>query len=237
MAREYHESKVFEMICHLASNVLKSIGLQHGDGLKNDASESDLERKELYWALFNMDKQRTFIAGRAFDLHFYETDDRLFDTDMPRNTKQQYRTAHIHMMAIWEKIYISLYSSRAMRADAEQRQHQISKLDQLSKKWCRRNGHLLPKSPLVENTSIDSWRVELKYCFHVGQVVIHRASEDDSSRVVEVSNARAALQIIQGVWTSKHTEATAALLVRSVSSPAYSRTDTNVSKDYYVTIL
>lgn len=209
--REHHESKVFDMVCHLAVNVMKSIGIQNGVGSEINAPEIDQDQRELYWALFVMDKQRSYIAGRPFDLHFYDSDARLFASHTPRDLSQQCRTAHIHMMSVWEEIYISLYSSKAFRMGAAYRQHQIGKLDRLSRKWCTRNGHLLSKASTGDSPAVENWRVELKYGFHVGQVLIHRASEE-SSRQVETNNSRAALRIIQEVWLSKHTEATVALL-------------------------
>lgn len=217
VAREYHQSWVFDTICHATSQAVKSTGLQQWDGTENDnLSDSDEERRDLYWAVFGMDKQRTYIAGRPLDLHFYDSDVRMFQTMTSQTLVHRCRKAHVHMMAVWEEIYIYLYSFRAFRRGPTYRQSQIAKLDSLSRGWYARNGSLLPKTTSAGDSVVDNWRTELKYIFHIGQVLIHRFSNDIGSRQVALSNSRAALGLICDVFNAKQNEASISLLARLV---------------------
>ncbi|KAA8649559.1 uncharacterized protein ATNIH1004_002230 [Aspergillus tanneri] len=210
VAREYHESRVFDTVCHMASQAVKSMGLQQcnlAGGNKNSILDiEENERRNLYWAVFVIDKQRTYIAGRPFDLHFYDSDVQLFQSIATQTVTQQCWKAYIHMMAIWEEIYIYLYSLRAFRKGLSYRQSQISKLDCLSRKWYAHNAALLSNACPVEISAVEGWQIELKYAFHIGQVLIHRFSSEECSRQVALANSRATLRIIQmsihGLFTS-----------------------------------
>ncbi|PYH93828.1 hypothetical protein BO71DRAFT_441429 [Aspergillus ellipticus CBS 707.79] len=214
VAREYHESRVFDTICHATSQAVKSMGLQQCNSVNASLSAADEERRDLYWAVFVMDKQRTYMAGRPFDLHFYDSDVQLLRTMAGQSLVQHYRTAHVHMMAVWEEIYIYLYSARAFRRGPAYRQSQIAKLDGLTRSWYARNGSLLAKSGTGEISALEGWRIELKYAFHIGQVLVHRFSSNESSQHVALANSRAALRIICDVFHTKQTEGSISLLAR-----------------------
>ena len=215
VAREYHESRVFDTVCHATSQAVKSMGLQQCNSSGNASlSTADEERRDLYWAVFVMDKQRTYMAGRPFDLHFYDSDVQLLRTMAGQSLVQHYRTAHVHMMAVWEEIYIYLYSARAFRRGPAYRQSQIAKLDSMTRSWYARNGSLLTQASAAEMSALEGWRIELKYAFHIGQVLVHRFSSDQSSQHVALANSRAALRIICEVFQTKQTEATISLLAR-----------------------
>ncbi|RAL03099.1 uncharacterized protein BO80DRAFT_423101 [Aspergillus ibericus CBS 121593] len=215
VAREYHESRVFDTVCHATSQTVKSMGLQqHNSSGCASLSTADEERRDLYWAVFVMDKQRTYMAGRPFDLHFYDSDVQLLRTMAGQSLVQHYRTAHVHMMAVWEEIYIYLYSARAFRRGPAYRQSQIAKLDGMTRSWYARNGSLLAQSGPAEMSALEGWRLELKYAFHIGQVLVHRFSRDQSSQHVALANSRAALRIICEVYHTKQTEASISLLAR-----------------------
>ncbi|PWY86568.1 hypothetical protein BO94DRAFT_575629 [Aspergillus sclerotioniger CBS 115572] len=213
VAREYHESRVFDTVCHATSQAVKSMGLQQCNSGNGSLSTADEERRDLYWAVFVMDKQRTYMAGRPFDLHFYDSDVQLLRTMAGQSLVQHYRTAHVHMMAVWEEIYIYLYSARAFRRGPAYRQSQIAKLDSMTRSWYARNGSLLTQSS-SEMSALEGWRIELKYAFHIGQVLVHRFSSDQSSQHVALANSRAALRTICEVFQTKQTEASISLLAR-----------------------
>lgn len=217
VAREYHESKTYDMVCHMACLVAKSIDIHQRNGLNRNATKIDQERGNLYWTLFVMDKQRTYISGRPFDIHFYDSDIEVISQETP-SADRQCHSAHIHMMSIWEEIYIRLYSLRAFRKGPSYRQRQVAKLDCLTTEWCTRNSDLLAKHSPEEKLSIKNWLIELKYCFHLARILIHRCSDEKISKQIVLDNSRAALREIQCVFNSAHTEGSVALLSRSVSN-------------------
>ncbi|KAJ5601531.1 hypothetical protein N7510_011065 [Penicillium lagena] len=159
-----------------------------------------------------MDKQRTYVAGQPFDLHFYDSDVRLLQTSTSNDSLQQGRKAHIHMMAIWEDIYIHLYSLRALRSSSTHRQHHIANLDRLCRNWYSRHSALLTTRCNTEKSALECWHIELKYAFHIGQILVHRCSNEEGSQQVALVNSRAALQIIRDVFQSKHSQGSIWLL-------------------------
>ena len=169
-----------------------------------------------------MDKQRSFISGEPFDLHFYDSDARLLSNSKPESLAQHCQKAHIHMMAIWEQIYIYLYSLRAYRKSQARRQQDVMSLDRFTRRWYSHYGSLLSTSPSDEISIIDLWLIELKYTFHVGQVLIHRCSRQESSQQLTSVNSRAALRIIRDVFRSKHSLGSVLLLSRYVSNLRFS---------------
>lgn len=218
VTREYHQSRVFDTICHVTSQAVKSTGLQLWESTENDnISDLDQERRDLYWVVFGMDKQRTYISGRPLDLHFYDSDVRMFQLMTSQTLAERCWKAHVHMMAVWEEIYIYLYSFQAFRRGPAYRQSQIPKLDSLSRGWYARNGSLFSKTVPAEGSVANFWCIELKYVFHIGQVLVHRFSSDAGSQQVTQSNSRATLTLICDVFNAKQTEASISLLVRLVS--------------------
>ncbi|KAJ5584474.1 uncharacterized protein N7459_004274 [Penicillium hispanicum] len=215
VVREYHQSDIFTTVCHTAVVAAKSIGLQQGNCRKdNRLSAINEERRGLYWSIFVMDKQRIYISGQPFDLHFYDSDAHLLQPTSPESQVQRCQKAHIHIMAIWEQIYIYLYSLRALRRSTTQRQHHIVHLDRLTCKWYSHYAPLLSIQHSAEMTVGDRWLVELKYTFHISQILIHRCSHDKASQQVTLSNSRATLQMIRKVFQNTHTQASITLLSR-----------------------
>lgn len=201
------------MICHLACDLFKSMNSDPSNGSEADEAFED-EKRDLYWTLFVMDKQRTCVAGQPFDLHFYDSDLPVDPEGATLTPAQQNRIMHIYMTTIWEETYISLYSARASRKGYLYRESQIARLDQLAHKWCARNRHLFSDSPADDLSVEEKWRVELKYAFHVGQVLIHSCSDSANSKQVELKNSKAAMQIINRVLKSNPTEGSLTLLCR-----------------------
>ncbi|KAF7714529.1 Fungal Zn(2)-Cys(6) binuclear cluster domain-containing protein [Penicillium ucsense] len=172
VAREYHESHVFNQICHLACNLLKSMpDPPRGSTAHSQLGPMDKERRDLYWTLFVLDKQRTCVTGHPFDLHFYNSD-----------------------------VY---------------RQRQVERLDRMAHKWCSRNPRLFSECSMYRlSPAEEKWRLELRYAFHLGQVLIHSCSNSLNSKQVGLQNSQASMRIIREVLKFTLTEASLALLCR-----------------------
>ncbi|KAE8153839.1 hypothetical protein BDV25DRAFT_15217 [Aspergillus avenaceus] len=217
VTREYHESRVFNLICHLACGLLKSMSsdqlLEPGEGKSTALAE---ERRELYWTLFVMDKQRTCVTGHPFNLYFHDYNVQLVPDGASLTPVQQARIMHIYMASLWEEIYVSLYSARAARQSYAHRQRKVEQLDRLAHKWCSRIPRLFADFAPSALSGEDKWRVELRYAFHLGQILIHSCSNTPSSKQAELRNAQAALRLIRQLLQAPATETSLALLCRLV---------------------
>ena len=218
VAREYCESQVFERLCHMACLVAKNMGLHRLPRNSNGAtSEEDAERTELFWALYVLDKERVFMTGQPCDIYFFETDMQLLECDI-KCTPQHYTVAHNHLMSLWEEIHISLYSSGARRKGSSHLFKQVTKLSKLFRNWGCKYKVLLKTPSSVEASAKDCYRSELKYCFHVGQILIHRCGHEETSKQQRINSVYSALNIIKDIHESSSNISKVALLGRSVSS-------------------
>ena len=214
VAREYCESQVFERLCHMACLVAKSIGLHRlSSNLKGAMTREDTERTELFWALYVMDKERVFMTGQPCDFYIFDTDVQLLDWDV-ECTPQHYTMAHNHLMSLWEEIYISMYSSGAMRKGSLHRSSKVTKLSNLFRNWECKYEVLFTAPLAVEDFTKYCLQTELKYCFSVGQVLIHRCGRDETSKQQRIDSVYSALNIIKDIHGTSSSLGKVALLGR-----------------------
>ena len=217
VAREYCESQVFERLCHMACLVAKSIGLHRLPSNSKDAmTQEDTERTELFWALYVMDKERVFMTGQPCDIYTFDTDVQLLEWDV-ECTPQHYTVAHNHLMSLWEEIYISLYSSGAMRKGSLHRFSKVTKLNNLFRNWESKYKVLFTAPLAVEDFTKYCLQAELKYCFNVGQILINRCGGDEASKQQRIDSVYSALRIIKDIHGTSSSLGKVALLGRSVS--------------------
>ena len=216
VAREYCESQVFERLCHMACLVAKSMNLHQLPRNSTGAmTETDTERSELFWALYCMDKERVFLTGQPCDFYFFDTDMQLLECE-PECTLQHYALAHTHMMSLWEEIYTSLYSSGARRKGSSHRVKQVTRLTSLFRNWGYRYKVLLT-APLAGDASTrECFQLELKYCFHVGQILYNRCGREEANKQQRMSSAYSALTIIKDIHEGSANLGNVALVGRSV---------------------
>ena len=218
VAREYCESQVFERLCHMACLVAKSIGLHRLlSNSKGAMTQEDTERTELFWTLYVMDKERVFMTGQPCDFYIFDTDVQLLECDV-ECTPQHYTIAHNHLMSLWEEIYISLYSSGAMRKGPLHRFSKVTKLSSLFRNWVLKYRVLFTAPLAVEDFAKYCLQVELKYCFNVGQILIHRRGREETSNQQRMNSGYAALNIIKDIHGTSSILFKVAVLGRSVSS-------------------
>lgn len=205
----------------MACYVVKFMGLQQSHGLRSGTPDIDAERRNIFWALYAMDKQRSFMTGQPCDLYLFDSDIQLRHSESGP-VAQHFTLAYIHMMSLWEDIYMSLYSSRAARKGIPHRHSQVHRLSNRFQNWGTQHSQLLSK-PVAEKVSpMTNLRLELRYCFHVGHILIHRCHSQDSSKQQRINSARAALSIIHELRTATPTISGIAVLGRQVTHSTYS---------------
>lgn len=219
----------------MACYVVKFMGLQQSHGLRSSTPDMDAERRNIFWALYAMDKQRVFMTGQPCDIYLFDSDIQLRHSGS-EPAAQQYRLAYLHMMTLWEDIYLSLYSSRAARKGILHRHSQVLRLSNRFQNWATQHNQLLCK-PVVEKASaMTNLRLELRYSFHVGHILIHRSHSQDSSKQQRINSARAALNIINELRAASPTLSSVAVLGRQVTQSICSLYLTNIRLDYFVVI-
>lgn len=207
MAREFFTTVVFEKVCYAACKLARSVGLHRCVGM---VSESALQtRQRLFWILYAMDKTRVFLSGHSPDLYLFDSEFQPCPFTSKMSPEMQLHTAAAHMMAIWEEIYIGLYSARAVRLGAEHRRDQVHRLNRL----CDERLPLLP-SLVSPDTSLRLMMLEIKYCYHVTKILIHRCDRTAEQWQNTREHAVAALQAITDVFEEPVTPGSCVVLGR-----------------------
>lgn len=219
----------------MACCVVKFMGLQQSHGLRSGTPDIDAERRNIFWALYSMDKQRVFMTGQPCDIYLFDSDIQLRHSESGPAT-QHFTLAYIHMMSLWEDIYMSLYSSRAARNGIPHRHSQVLRLSNRFQNWGTQHNQLLSKPVAEKVSAITNLRLELRYCFHVGHILIHRCHSQDSSRQQRINSARAALNIINELRAASPSISSVAVLGRQVNQWMYSLYLTNTKIDCFVVI-
>lgn len=215
VSREYFEGQIFDKLCQMACHIIKCMGLQQMQCTGNRPPDVMLERKNLFWALYVMDKQRLFMSGQSCDLYLFDSGILLPLEKSGENLTGRYALAHIHMMSLWEEIYIKLYSSGALRKGSSYRSSQSEKLSEILRRWSALHVSLLDEKADKED-SASLLRLELKYCYHVAQILVCRccSSQDKSKKDQRTENARAALRLLNSLRKTPPSLGAVALLAR-----------------------
>ena len=215
VAREYFEGQIYERISQMTCHVARFMGLQQWNRRWSDQPAMDAERINLFWTLFVNDKQRAFLTGQPCDLYLFDSDLRL-QKPVAENSPQYFQLAHVHLMSLWEEVYLSLYSLRAARKGVAHRQEQVIKMSALLGNWSFQYKELLNK-PSSEDTPLTAnLRLELLYAYNISQILVHRCHPQDSSRHQVLTSSRAALTIIRDVHQSDFTLGGTYLLCRLI---------------------
>lgn len=157
------------------------------------------ERERLFWVVYTMDKQRAFLTGQPCDLYLFDSDIQLRSCGERAPFPLRLNAAYVHMMTIWEQIFINLYSSRAVLAGAADRSRQVQQLWGSLNEWNIKY-HALLSSPILEKMAdLAPMQLELKYCFMVSQVLVHRCDRNARSQQRYRDPARSALKLIAQV--------------------------------------
>lgn len=211
VAQEFYGNNLFEKVLQTACQVGRMLGLHLSKA--HDSihvpDESSGERERVFRVLYGMDKQRAFLTGGPCDLYHFDSDLELWQSvdTKPNEVNSPSRkllAAFDDMMMIWEEIYLKLYSTRAIAAGASYASSQVAGLKDLLAKWHEHHPGVLETAmshPPVGGHDVDdlvSIQFELRYCYHVTQVLVLRCerSEDERAQMQMRHHARTSLQLI-----------------------------------------
>ncbi|PYI12189.1 hypothetical protein BO78DRAFT_70283 [Aspergillus sclerotiicarbonarius CBS 121057] len=220
VAREFFVSAVFEKACQTSCHVARSMGL--GRSIETlDHVEDSVQlrtRERLFWALYSLDKQRVFLSGHSCDLYLFDSglQPPRCSSEMPATSQLQF--ASVQMMTIWEEIYLCLYSSRAARFRVDHRRDQIRALRRLYADFSRQQEELLSSSFLTRAPDLGMMQLELRYRYHVGQILIYRCDPSEESQKETRKHSVLALRMISDVFHAPVTANSCAVLSRTPPS-------------------
>ncbi|OTB02206.1 hypothetical protein M426DRAFT_13786 [Hypoxylon sp. CI-4A] len=209
---QFYSGVIYEKVCQRACQVGRTVGLHRS---KTGAGGDPTERERLYRVLYTLDKYRVFMTGQPCDLHSFDSDVILKSSSEDESSIQRLNHAFDQMMEIWEEIYLALHSLRAVASDKSCRIRQGRRVAQLIDEWYEQNRELMETPLLNEGPEVSSRQLELKYCYHVTQVLILRHDRHNADVQQEVrSHARICLRLIREASSSQFTTTTLTLLHR-----------------------
>ncbi|PYH96176.1 hypothetical protein BO71DRAFT_397418 [Aspergillus ellipticus CBS 707.79] len=216
VARDFFHTAVFEKVCQTACQVARSMGLNRSvETLEQMEDNAQLRtRQRLFWILYSLDKQRVFLSGQSCDLYLFDSDFQPRRCNNAMLPASQLQSAAVQMMTIWEEIYLCLYSSRAARFGAEHRRDQIRALRRMYEDFTQQQEELLSPSFLARAPELCMMQLELKYCYHVGQVLIYRCDQSEESRRDSRKHSVQALRAMSDVFHAPVTAHSCAVLSR-----------------------
>ncbi|KAJ5560131.1 hypothetical protein N7513_002530 [Penicillium frequentans] len=207
VTREFFINAVFEKVCSAACKIARSIGLHRCVGTVNDSALQ--ARQRLFWILYAMDKTRVFLSGHSPDLYLFDSEFQPLPSTPLMPVEMQLKSTAAHMMAVWEEIYIGLYSARAVFLGAEHRREQLHRLNRLCDERLPSHPSLVSRDP-----GLRLMQLEIKYCYHVSKILIHRCHRTAEEWQITREHAVSALKIITDVFEEPVTPGSCMVLGR-----------------------
>jgi hypothetical protein len=157
---------IYEKLIFRASGIAREMGLEHSIQSINTGNDEDIinEKRLVFWTLYVLDKRRSFLAGNPCDIYLFESS---METSLHDSNEipGQSIVARIHLMSIWEEIWLSLYSSRSLRKSIREREEQIERLGCHLKDWATQYQDLLSNPENDEAGTATTMRLELRYWY------------------------------------------------------------------------
>jgi hypothetical protein len=191
---------VFEKVCHTTCHLGRIIGLHRSRTSQRDSQGPNPgDRERLFKILYAIDKHRVFLTGHSCDLYLFDSDIQLDDGARKGSTSTRLNSAFDHIMRIWEELYLTLYSTRASVAGAQFRVHHVSALTTLIESWTQQHGELMELASSGSEPDLDARRLELKYCYHITQVLALRCDPRVHAQRQMLDHSRACLRLITDI--------------------------------------
>ncbi|KAI1656350.1 hypothetical protein F4813DRAFT_364070 [Daldinia decipiens] len=219
VSKQFYGNIMFERMCQTACQVGLTLGLHRSRTSEDDAGHRQTESERLFRVLYALDKQRAFMSGQTCDIHLFDSDLTLSSTNDNEPPSRRLNNGFDHMMEIWEEVYLSLYSSRANTAEEVYRVRQARRMTQLVDEWHQQNHELIAATFPGDTAGLTSIQLELKYCYHVTQVLcLRRDRQDELAQRQMRDHARICLRLVSEAGSSSPTTTSLALLDRMLGN-------------------
>lgn len=169
------------------------MGLHERGAVSDNPTPEEVERQNVLWVLYSVDKERLFIRGPPCRIYMFECNLELPHAEM---SKQQFICANLRLTCLVEEIYKHLYSPKASRQDINIRHKAVHQLESHLENLARESKDTLALGRC--NSSVDmTLSLQLRYAFYVAMLLIHSRTMDEQKKQLRLDNARKALQVIQ----------------------------------------
>lgn len=176
------------------------------------------DRDRLFRVLYAMDKCRTFLTGHPCDLYLFDSEIHLDSDTDDESPDARLNCAFDHMMRVWEEVYLTLYSTRASLAGARVRAQRVSSMRDMASSWAQRYGGLMDITDSGFESEMHPRCLELKYCYHMTQVLILRCDRRNHIQRQLLDHARACLRVIASIGSMPVTTLSLASLARMLQN-------------------
>ncbi|KAJ5689022.1 hypothetical protein N7462_003414 [Penicillium macrosclerotiorum] len=197
IALKYFRFTMFETLFAQACQLSKSIGLHHAISRHGTTSgHLEIERQNLFWSLFIVDKHASLIAGKPCLLPSY-------DCSVPLPTDEDHFTARVRLAHIHEELYRNLYSAEVRRIGRESINRRGEKIGRRLRSWAVQHEHVLsPPGPGPISPPNKYCAMELRYALSTCWVLIQRRMITAQSRKSRLGHARDSLTLFKGLCAS-----------------------------------
>ena len=193
IARDLIHYNVFERIFDRVCQIAKQMGLHERGVIGVDPTPDDVERQNVLWVLYTVDKQRIFMRGPPCRIYLFECYVQLPRAD---DTRQKLVAASLRLTCLIEGVYRHLYSAKANRKDTKTRQNNVNGLNVRLENLAHRFEDTLRSAEQGSDVEI-MLSLQLRYAFCVAELLIHSKAVDGKNKVRRLDTARKALQIVQ----------------------------------------
>ncbi len=169
------------------------MGLHERGVVGIDPTPDDVERQNVLWVLYSVDKQRIFMRGPPCRIYLFECHIQL---PQANDSRQKLVTASLRLTCLIEEVYRHLYSPKANRIDTKTRQNNVKRLNMRLENLAH---HFEDISTSAEQgSSVEMMlSLQLRYAFYVTELLIYSKAMDEQSKARRLDTSRKALQIVQ----------------------------------------
>lgn len=202
IAHQNFQIGVAEVILEQACQVAKMMGLNRERQVPPILSPADAEEhSNVFWTLFIMDKQISFLMGNSCRLPSYDC-----NAPFPEDEHfQRYLAPRIGLARIQEQIYFDLYSAKAHSRSPTDRHQRGMKICKSLERWYQANEEILTgkASECDADWNLNaSLRLILNFGYHNARIMASRASTDIQSIKLRLEDARMGFKLLLSIRTS-----------------------------------
>lgn len=174
------------------------MGLHERGVVGTDPTPVDVERQNVLWLLYSVDKQRIFLRGPPCRIYLFECHIQL---PQANDSGQKLVAAGLRLTCLIEQVFRHLYSPKAYKNDARTRQYNVNRLNTRLESLPH---HFEGNTTSAEQGSNAEMMLslQLRYAFYVTELLIHSKAMDEQSKTRRLDISRKALQIVQKLSSS-----------------------------------
>ena len=193
VARDFIHFNVFERIFDRVCQLAKQMGLHERGVVGNDPTPDDVERQNVLWVLYSVDKQRVFMRGPPCRIYLFEC---YIQLPQANDTRQKLVAASLRLTCLIEEVYRHLYSAKANRKDTRARQNNMNRLNLRLENLAHNFEDTLKSAEQGSDVEM-MLSLQLRYALYVTELLIYSKAVDEKNKVHMLDTSRKALQIVQ----------------------------------------